>query len=342
MESVNQQLLQLKKSRRREWFLTGWKPQIDTHNNYIWKGSDNYDNIKDLLFEFEGNYTGAKWAYAIHNKGQNIDKYQHEDCEHIHVVLVTENAVSGASIMKRFKGWHIEPIRMHVENCARYLLHISSSSFGKEKVGLDNLYCNGVGEHGQIWFSLVPSELYETFSPNECLHYVYNEGMHTLLDFVSRFGGSVLHGAYGSCIKTTIDMYNKRTVTEPFFLAIWHMLDEDKKEELMLQNFDYGDRWGDDKFRLTLSEHDIYMSFADKPINMFFNQLYIWYRNCSKPANNMLLALMKMYRLYTLIKLNDERTALNDMIVVNRLDDTQHMQSFDDVMLSYTEGLEND
>ena len=136
---------EIKKSRRRCWFGTMWKPQP----NYIrsklsGRVSDDafvkdleyrqelYDSFGDLCRAFEAKITGVKWAYAYHNKGHNEDKWKHEDCEHLHFVVITENAVSGSSMMKYFPRCHLEIVKYDVSACGRYLLHLTSSSIAKE------------------------------------------------------------------------------------------------------------------------------------------------------------------------------------------------------------------
>ncbi len=305
-------IAELKKSRRRYWFGTCWKPQ-NVADEEKYKGCPDYDKLDVMLRTFEASVSGVKWAYAIHNKGHNIDGWKHADCEHKHFVIVTENPISGSSMMKHFPHCHLEIVKMDVDNCARYLLHLTSSSIEKERISLDDLYCSGQGVHGEIWFPLITSQIYATFVPNECLHYVYNENMHSVIEFTSKFGSSVLHGAYGSIIRECLDIYARREVPQSFFLTIWKLCPDIVKDLVFT---DYNISEGDKVFA---SDNELYNQMKLRPVGMHFTQLYIWWKNSTSVANPYLLHLMDMYGLQSLLKVNDDRLKLDNIIRANSM-----------------------
>ena len=280
----------LKKTRRNQWFCCA---------NL---GAKCYENLEDILREFETSHDGCKWAYAFHNRGL----FEGEKKEHKHFIVVTSNAISGASMMKHFEGAHLEPVRMGVENCGRYLLHLSTGSEQvKDKVSIDDLYCSGKGSHGQLWFPLITSNVYDAFVPSDCMHYVYNDGLQTISDFMARFGSCVAHGAYASVVKTCIECYRSREISDSAVKSVFDECPEDIQNNIKawcLEENEYYMPWEQLKDRIKKS-----------PYGMEFMKLYIWYRNSSAVASSYLLELMGKFKLNSYLSMNDKRSNLADV-----------------------------
>ena len=298
----------VKKSRRRVWFGTCWKPQGEKY-----KGSPIYDQLGDYLRMFESKHAGCRWAYAIHERGHNIDEYQHAQCEHKHFVIQMDNNSSGSAMMKQFEGCHLEPAKYGVENCGRYLLHLTVSSLGKERISADNLYCSGEGEHGKVWFPLITSQVYEQFNVNCVLHYVFNEKMRSMIQFISRFGGSVAHGAYLSAIKEALQIWAKGDFDNEMVREIFANLDRDKKTEIIQQVLRCSIESASTGDWESISHIDL------KPFVWAYHsvQLYIWLHCTEVPANHELSFFILFYQLKPLDELNKKRLDLLSVIERN-------------------------
>jgi len=310
-ESVLNTLMEkVLKSRRRVWFGTCWKPQGDKY-----KGSPIYDSLGDYLRAFETKHAGCRWAYAIHEKGHNIDVYPHEQCEHKHFVIQMDNNTTGSAMLKFFQGCHVEPAKYGVENCGRYLLHLTVTSLGKERISADNLYCSGEGEHGKVWFPLITSQVYEQFNVNSVLHYVFNDHMHHMIQFISRFGGSVAHGAYLSAIKEALQIWGKNDFDNAMIGEVFENLDSDKKTEIIQQVL---------HCRLDVALKSDWFTIRDLDLKNFpfayhFVQLYIWLHCTEVPANHELSYLISMYQIKSFDELNKKRLDLLSVIERNSI-----------------------
>lgn len=315
------------KKKRREWFLTAWKPQgiclgcterdCDKcgRHGVKYKGSSCYDDVRIQLEKFSSEHQNTKWAYSIHEKGHTLETHDHSHCEHKHIVIVTENPCSGKSISKYFGGAWIEPARYGVGHCARYLLHLTTSSLSKERISASDLYCSGRGEHGQIWFDITTPVIYDTFNKDNTLHYVFNEGMTSLFRFMQRFGaGTVGQGVNLQVINTVLGLYARHEVDIEYCKEIFEMLDRDKQKFIARDVCSYPF----DKAEFMTSDEIVSDPFFLKsPVAYKFQRLFIWLHNFSGVASAELVQIMRDYDLVELLKVNEERENLFKVIQDN-------------------------
>lgn len=318
------------KTRKREWFCDIWKPiksfmemkyqdeeklETDFFNRNVV-----YDTINDRLKDFENKHFGTKWAYAYHNRGitdgstvnisgvpvkldLKLDPKMHEYCEHIHFVIRTENAISGSSLMKHFPYAHIDFSRNGITACANYLLHNTASSQNKHRVPKDDLYCSGSGEHGVIWFPLINSHTYETFIPDNILHYVYNENMHSMLDFIVRFGHIVCNSNYRASIEESMKIYNNGDFINSHVKEVFELLPEHQKLLIISRCCDVGIV---DASSLTF-DSITRLSESDRRMFFDFEKIYIWWKCCTYPANTSIRMLLSCNELNYLLEVDRDR-----------------------------------
>ena len=305
---------------RRTWFGTLWKPQKSLKGKKSYKGHIGYDDFPVNIRLWGSTHAGCKWAYAYHNRGKNIDDdgvMSHEDCEHIHFVIIQDNAAVGETVINKL-GCHLEIPKYGIESCARYLLHLTISSIGKDVVPLEDLYCSGEGEHGKIWFPLISAHEYESFIPNNVLHYVYNDGLTSLLAFMARFGACVTHGAYNSAIRNALEVWKSGVVETKFVRDVFDTMDEDHKRKFVaevlgrnasqIKSFDFDELFCsiDGKF-----------NYSHQPWAMNFQRLYIWWRCSDDVMNYDLNSMADFYGLISLLQVNEKRVAMEDIIKKN-------------------------
>jgi hypothetical protein len=320
------------KKKRRDWFLTAWKPCgkcyqcpkrrsdcgknpcVDFCRGRDFVGSACYDEVKVQLEHFESEHTNTKWAYSVHEKGHTIDNYEHSQCEHKHIVIDTENPCSGSSVQKMFQGAWIEPARYTIGHCARYLLHLTVSSMQKERISASDLYCSGKGEHGTVWFEISSPVLYDSFNKDNILHYVFNEDMTTLFKFISRFGSSCSSGVNYQSINAIINIWNQHNIEFDYVKEIWDTMKHENqvfvvKEVLNIPldkaEFVTFEELKDDNF------------FIKSQVAWDFQRLYIWLHNYSGVARDDLVNIMKYYDMTELLKINNERKELKNIIDTN-------------------------
>lgn len=310
----------VQKKRSREWFCDIWKPQRGyTDNVYIEQGytageaearfkefEDFYESFDYVIRDFASRHVGCKWAYAYHNRGINYDdvnndRKRHEETEHIHFVIKTENAISGSSLLKTFKFCHVDLAKYGIVNCANYLLHNTTSSTDKEKIPLIDLYCCGKGEHGDIWFPLIKAQKFEIFIPDCVMHYVYNENCTSLIDFFARFGHIVTNGSYPNLIKQSIDAWKTHSFSIEHVKEIFGMLSEDNKLGVLSAEFNKS------PFDCLDMTFDDIEKFQNWSMWFEFEGLYLWYKTTTYPANDKLKKLIQLYGIKFLAEIDEER-----------------------------------
>lgn len=314
----------LMSKQRRVWFGTLWKPQLGFKNaegmEYI--GCPLYEQFNDLMLAYEQSHSGCKYAYAYHEKGHNMPDYDHSKCEHIHFCIVQDNPITGKALKKAFgeNGVHLEFVKYSVEHCGRYLLHLTVSSIGKEKIPIDNCFWSGKENNQPIWFPLITSTTYDVFIPNNVLHYVFNENMHSFFSFMARFGSCVCHGAYCSAIRTALDIWSHHTIEANFVREVYNTLDREHKRKVVFNaigiEFNISSKDLDNFDNLFTSVSDD--TKIDYKVNMHwaeaFQKLYIWWRCSDAPMNSTLYSYATLYGCSQLLNLNNSRISLQNSI----------------------------
>ena len=177
------------------------------------------------------------------------------------------------------------------------------------------MYCSGNGEHGQIWFPLISSVSYETFVPSEAIHLVYNENMHHILQFISRFGASVCHGAYRSIIMECLSQFNEHQFSLDDCYEVFLLMSEKKQQYflrmLLLRSVSPNEIL---EYWAVLSERH-----SENYKNLFFQLecVYIWWKNTARPMTETLFETVQMFEIQSMLDLNDERLRVFELITSN-------------------------
>ena len=320
----------ISKRRSREWFCTLWKPvreymkiqneflnDEEFENAFLIRLSA-YESFRDRILEFAEKHLSTKWAYAYHNRGVGqgstveingvptkidltFNVKLHEYCEHLHFVIKTENSITGSSLMKNFPFAHIDISKTGITNCANYLLHNTASSAHKQRVPKEDLYCSGPGEHGIIWFPLVNSQSYEVFIPDNILHYVYNENMLSLMDFVARFGHTVCNSNYRTTITDCIDFRKQHMFRKDHVREIFNLLPEHEKVLFLSRNT------GADLIDSATLNFDSITEIRDEKTMYDFERIYIWWKCSTYPARYDMKQMLALYDLPYLIEVDRDR-----------------------------------
>lgn len=165
-------------NRAKQWFIT------------INKGASCYPNVEAIVLE----QTNCTYYFILHDR-DNIKQ------EHIHLVLLYQNARSYESIKKKFEGAHIEQADYPVK-AIRYLIHKDNPE--KEAYLVDEIKTNDSLEH---LHEILQEQMVEPFDPNKITFYYYQEGLKCFLDFYGRFGVNI--NRYINLVKNVLNDLNE-------------------------------------------------------------------------------------------------------------------------------------
>ena len=122
------------------------KERARTFNLVINKNADCYNNIAEIVANLNNI---DLYAYILHDK--DTDEAGNIKEAHYHLYLKFINARTCESIMKQFKGAHVE-IPINETQSIKYLLHATKNAAaqGKHKYAMDELLCNNYSKIEQI------------------------------------------------------------------------------------------------------------------------------------------------------------------------------------------------
>ena len=136
-----------------------------------------------------------------------------------------------------------------------------------------------------------------------------------MIQFISRFGGCVTHGAYVSAIKEAFQIWSRNDFDNGMIGEVFENLPRDKKTELIA---------GVLRCSMAQAEKADWYTIADLDLKNLswayhFVQLYVWLHCTEVPANHELSLLISLYQLSSFDELNKKRLDLVNVIERNSI-----------------------